>query len=115
MRTHYSEQLGRYYEDDDLLTRHEAAQVLSFNAGREIRESYVSDLAYKKVLPFERISERKLLIQYKYLRNYIVTQIVGRKVGASPSANAERQRKFKARRRAAGASGDDQERVAVAV
>jgi hypothetical protein len=109
VRIHYSEQLGRNYEDDDMLERNEVAAILSINAGREIPPAYVNTLAGKGSLPFERQPQaRKLLFKYTNVRNYIVSQRTGRKPGATPSPNAERQRKYKARRRLAGPIGDDQ-------
>ncbi|MHB8599176.1 MAG: hypothetical protein ACYDER_20480, partial [Ktedonobacteraceae bacterium] len=75
MRTHYSEQLGRDYVDDDMLDRVAVAEILSINSERTIPLNYVNTLANKGSLPYERQpNARKLLFQYKDVRNYIVSR-----------------------------------------
>lgn len=110
MRTHYSEQLGRDYVDDDMLTRQEAALVLSTNAGRAIEPWYVGTLADKGTLPCQLVGQHKRLYQYSYLRNYIVTRRTGPKAAAVPTPGALRTRKSREKRRGTGPAGDDRER-----
>jgi len=110
MRTHYSEQLGRDYVDDDMLELNEVARILSVNSGREIPPAYVNTLATKGSLPCERQTARKLLFYYRDVRNYIVSRHTGRKAQAVPNSNALRQRKLREKRRNSGTASDDLER-----
>jgi hypothetical protein len=97
---HYSERLGRFFEDGDELTREEAAAVLSRNSGREIESKYVFDLVRLGVLHPRYLSPRKLLYQYSEVKSYVVASRVGKRPHAHPTENALRQRRFRERRRA---------------
>ncbi len=97
---HYSERLGRFFEDGDELTREEAAVVLSHNSGRGIEPKYVFDLVRLGVLHPRYLSPRKLLYKYSEVKSYAVASHVGKRPHAQPTENALRQRRFRERRRA---------------
>ncbi len=99
-KRHYSHRLGRTFQDGDELTREEAAQVLSENAGRTIDPKYVYDLVRQGTVHPRYLTERKLLYQYSEIKDYVVAPHAGKRVHENPTANALRQRAFKARRNA---------------
>ena len=100
MNEHFSKRLGRNYVDDDLLTREEAAEVLSTNACRDISSKYVTDMVAVGIIrSAKKLSPRKLLYQYSDLRHYVVASRPGRRAQDQPSPNALRQRAFKERRK----------------
>ena len=100
MNEHFSKRLGRNYVDDDLLTREEAAEVLSTNACRDISSKYVTDMVAVGIIrSAKKQSPRKLLYQYSDLRHYVVASRPGRRAHDNPSPTAVRQRVFKARRK----------------
>lgn len=99
---HYSERLGRNYQDEDWLSRTDAAEVLARNSGREkVSTDYLVTLAHRGVLHPMKPSYHVLLFQYKELKDLKIDQQPGRKKFDHVTDNVLRQRAFKARRKAA--------------
>lgn len=97
---HYSERLGRFFQDGDELTRDEATAVLSQNAGRDVDPKKLFDLVRAGVAHPRYLSPRKLLYQYSEIKDYVVAAHPGRRAASSPSAVAQRQRLYRERRAA---------------
>lgn len=112
---HYSSRLGRNFRPDDDLFSAEVGQVMAENAGYAgvVNVKYVSSIAQRDTIPRTKVGNI-YLYKYRDVRN-LKYQLVGRPAGEKPNSNAQRQRRFKARKRAqAEESGDHRPELVVA-
>ena len=107
MPIHFSERFDRFFEDEDWLNRHEAAQVLSSNAGHVVYPEYLNVLVQRDELHPNKISARVSLYQYKELRVKVINTKGGRIKQDNPSPNAMRQRKYRERQQIKSKPGYD--------
>jgi hypothetical protein len=98
MNFHFSKRLGRCFQDEDLLTKAEAIEVLLENSGLEkISDDYLSTQTRRGLLHPEYPYKRVPLYPYKELRDWVVRPTRGRRTQDVPSWNAERQRRYRER------------------
>jgi len=97
---HWSDRLNRNFQDGDRLVPSEVAEVISVNSDKIVPAKYVSDLA--RIYKLEKESPYPGVVVYRYeqVKGIVVAPKRGRRPLANPSSNAQRQRKFKARRKA---------------
>ena len=101
-KVHFSERLGRHFQDGDELTPAEVAQVVAENSGHEVKAKRVWDLAeqYNLTRHYPYPLSRLVLYQYSEIKSLVVSDKRGRRPNALPSPVALRQRAYKARRAA---------------
>lgn len=99
-KVHFSERLGRHFQDGDELTPAEVAQVVAENSGHEVKAKRVWDLAeqYSLSRHYPYPQSRLVLYQYSEIKSLVVSDKRGRRPSALPSQVALRQREYKARR-----------------
>lgn len=98
---HYSQRLGRNFEDDDWLFYQEVLQVLSANSGgRAVPRTNVGSLVDHGVLhPKKLIGTARgvNLYQYAEVKNIVVASGRGRRARTADTPGAIRARRFRER------------------
>lgn len=93
--THYSERLGRNYQDEDWLFRDEAASVISTNSAHYVVPRHLNDYVRRGILHPQVVAPTIRLYQYYEVKNLVVKSRVGRRPLEDPSPGAMRVRRHR--------------------
>lgn len=96
---HFSQRLGRPFQDGDWLTRGEVAAVIAANSGKPLpQDRFVSDIAKREGWHPDTTGGRyAALYQYSEVKSFVLGK-PGRRPSPNPSAAAIRQQKYKAKK-----------------
>ncbi|MHB8598253.1 MAG: hypothetical protein ACYDER_15730 [Ktedonobacteraceae bacterium] len=100
MMEHYSQRLGRNFQNSDWLTRNEVASVIETNSGRPVTQlRFVRDIAVREGWRVEGDKfSHILLYHYEDCKNFVLRRQSGRRVLDAPTPNTLRQRKLREKR-----------------